>query len=423
MTQTNTPIELPNQPLRISRIDVIKWTLFVLFTGRLFKLEIESRPALSDAVIARWAKESSFMVNGNITNFTRIDGHATNSYQRIVILPGPHKAASTSVQSYLVKLAKDGILNQHNWTWVGKENAKGFSLLARDLLYTYNKTDNLKLEKFQKDTYKQWKDGNSLVVAAEFMDYVAALPELEARLSINNMWSWLPSENRVEAAIMYRSPRVSHLISIWKQQCQFQKAKSSLPWRTSLDKKLRRHKMFGPSPTLAEWLCYGEYPKALRYDIETILTAQLNPFGMAYAYHKYGNANVTLIDMNGTPDGDVPSSVVCDILGLPCSNGKMAGGTEVESAVLNHKSSRTQLGMTDAHLSEAEEVIRDMDCYYYCLLGENIHVLHGKDLIFQDGRMSWERCCQRSEEKDVKTNKKWMANQLIEIGCRAIEET
>jgi hypothetical protein len=65
-----------------------------------------------------------------------------------------------------------------------------------------------------------------------------------------------------------------------------------------------------------------------------------------------------------------------------------------------------------------------MDCHYYCLLGENgVKVLHGKDEVFQDGKMSWEKCCQRSKKKEEETNGKWMAKKLIDLGCHAIAES
>jgi hypothetical protein len=60
------------------------------------------------------------------------------NHQRTVLLPGPHKSASTSVQTYLVNLYNEGILSSYNWEWVGSNYSNGFSDLARQLLYEFN---------------------------------------------------------------------------------------------------------------------------------------------------------------------------------------------------------------------------------------------------------------------------------------------
>lgn len=285
-------------------------------------------------------------------------------------------------------------------------------------------TDEDKLNKFKQVAEEEWGKGNSLIIAAEFLDYVASLAKEEALVSIGRLLDWLPhgAQSNIEVVVMYRSPRASHLVSAWKQQVQFGKTSTTLPWRESLvDGKPLSRKKFGEPPTLAEWLCYATYTGAMKYDLETILSSQLNPFGVAFAYSTYGAANITMIDMTGVPDGDIPSSVTCDIMGLPCEDGKLAVGQETESAQKNHKSESTELGMA---LTEAEEIIRDMDCYYYCLLGENgVKILHGKDVVFQDGKMSWEKCCQRSKKREEDTNGKWMTKKLIDLGCRAVAES
>jgi hypothetical protein len=96
--------------------------------------------------------------------------------------------------------------------------------------------------------------------------------------------------------------------------------------------------------------------------------------------------------------------------------------TKAESAYKNHKSDGVELGMSDSHLAEAEKLIRDMDCYYYCLLGGSVNVLHASDEVFMDGKMSWETCCQRNKKQSEETDGRWMAGQLIQLGCRAVKE-
>lgn len=348
--------------------------------------------------------------------------------QRLVMLVGPHKSASTSVQAYLVKLAKANVLKRFNWSWTGRDNLKGFSDASRYLLVPDMATGKeRKTAKVRREAQADWDTGRSAVAAAEFLDYVAAQPEREARASIKRLWDWLPndtSSNNVEAVVMYRTPRSAHLVSAWKQQVQFRKAITVEPWRESVDKQHRRRKKIPiKPPSLAEWLCKGEYQEVMRYNISTILAAQLNPFGVAYAYHEYGGADVTMIDMAGVKDGDVPSSVVCDILKLPCTaEGKLDSNSEIVSQARNKKVEPTDLGMSDDDLNEAEEIIRDMDCYYYCQLGNNLNVLHAKDEVFADGKTSWMKCCERNMRNGGKIDGRVASERLRGLGCRAYEK-
>jgi len=345
--------------------------------------------------------------------------------QRLVMLVGPHKSASTSVQAYLIKLAKANVLKHFNWSWTGRdESLKGFSGASRYLLMqdTANGKER-KTAKIRREAQADWDRGRSAVAAAEFLDYVAAQPEREARASIKRLWDWLPTDatrsNNVEVVVMYRTPRSAHLVSAWKQQVQFLKAITVEPWRESVDKQHRRRKEIPiKPPSLAEWLCKGEYPEVMRYNISAILAAQLNPFGVAYAYHEYGGADVTMIDMAGVKDGDIPNSVVCDILKLHCTaEGKLSNYGEKPKA-RNKKVEPTDLGMSDDDLNEAEEIIRDMDCYYYCQLGSNLNVLYPKDEVFADGETSWKKCC----ERDIKVDGRVASERLRGLGCRAHEK-
>ncbi|KAL7490129.1 hypothetical protein ACHAW6_015847 [Cyclotella cf. meneghiniana] len=430
------PSKCQTKRKRISLIETSKWTIFVLLVTSLRKFEMEEQATSyftnhirTHTTVDITSARPDPLPNSTTTASPSNRTHTYND-QKIVLLPGPHKSASTSVQRYLVRLAIAGILPQYNWEWIGKDSSKGFSDLAQHLLYEAKVGENDRKLLMQKNVAQdKWYEGKSLVIAAEFMDYIAALPEEQARASIERLFDWLPRSttqtNTVETVVMYRSPRASHLVSVWKQQVQFHKASSNLPWRESLDERHRPRRKFPTSPTLAEWLCYGKYPQAMKYDILTILSAQLNPFGVAYTYHKYGGSDVTIVDMMGVPDSDIPSSVVCNVLRLPCTpEGKLAVNSEVVSSQENHKSETAGLGMSSDHLKEAEIILRDMDCYYYCLLGESVHVLHASDEVFAAGKNSWEKCCQRNKAKKLEqSDGKWMAQQLVQLGCRALEES
>jgi len=368
------------------------------------------------------------------------DSAQKSQRQRLVLLVGPHKSASTSVQSYLVKLEKAGVLGQHNWKWVGNERNKGFAEASRYLLMgDQTTTGERDVDKersvalsLQLMAQEEWDKGTNLVAAAEFLDYAAFLSNDDATVAMNRMKHWLPEKARdgVEAVVMYRTPRASHVVSSWKQQVGFRKARTNEPWRLSLDDDHPQRYELGMPPHFSDWLCRGRWTNVMQYNISTIISAQVNPFGVAYAYHHYLGANVTMIDMAGVSDGDTPSSVVCDMLQLPCKNGKLddsatAAATGVVPKTRNKRPNPTDLAMTADEIEEVEQILRDMDCFYYCRLRDALTVLSGKDDVFIDGKKSWRKCCHRIIDRDDGKNQlldaKTSSKRLVDLGCRAYE--
>ena len=331
--------------------------------------------------------------------------------------------------------AKAGVLGQHNWKWIGEKSSKGFAGASRYLLMGKITTagerdvmeDRTAAESLQQMAKEEWDKGTNLVVAAEFLDYAACLSDKEATLAMERMKQWLPEKARdgVEAVIMYRTPRASHLVSAWKQQVGFQRAWTAEPWRLSLDNGHPKRVELGEPPQFSEWLCRGQWPKVMQYNISTIIAAQVNPFGIAHAYHHYLGADVTMIDMAGVRDGDTPSSVICDVLRLPCNkNGKLGDSSAVIPKIENERPNPADLAMTADEIEEAEKILRDMDCYYFCRLGDALAVISGKDDVFADGSESWKKCCGRimqSDDREKQLDAKVSSKRLIDLGCRAHE--
>ena len=365
--------------------------------------------------------------------------HAARKDQRLVLLVGPHKAASTSVQSFLFALQKQGILGKHGWEWTST-SPKGFRYLRQVL--GINRTDDIGVaasnettveERLRRVTQSAWDRGQNIVLGAEVLDLVAALTEEEAGGAIRNLWDWLPAPRTrpVEVVVMYRTPRRDHLISAWKQQVGFQRAVDGTPWRTTLDESHRKRKDL-PSdlatpPSFARWLCDGTWPQVMKFDVSRIFAAQINPFGVANAYHVHGGANLTILDMAGT-DGDIPSVVVCDVLNLPCTaKGRLEeeelGSANIDhEAVMNKREIKSSLEMADDDLKELEDVIRSMDCYYFCRLGGQVNILYGKDEVFAGGENSWRDCCRRAS-KEIRDIDAAQAFRIIrELSCRALNK-
>ena len=283
--------------------------------------------------------------------------------QRVIILPGPHKSATTSLQSFLDKLSKSGKLGTWDWPASG---GKMFGNVLNSVLFDPKDSSGLQ-KQLRSKIIKAWENGKSIVFGNEDLDYIAVMSPDEAKAALQRLQGLLPqdmvAERDMSATIMYRTPRSSHLISAWKQQIAMAKPGRNWnsPWRTVIGDEPTETE----PPSLSEWLCHGIWEGRIEFHIETIIASWLNPMGLANAFVRYGNVNVTIGDMSGMED--VPNTVACELLQIPCTNdGNIVGQSMQKTILLNKRSNPTELGMTDGDLNEAEEILRRMDCFYYC---------------------------------------------------------
>ena len=418
----------------------------------------ESAPAfvhqVKQNIKQKYSATTNTIANTNTTN---------DSVPRIFILPGPHKTGSTSIQKFFAKLQRKGVLNTFGWSWVGEESSKGMSIIARHLLIPPHLNDNKGPEKsakiakhFGKEATRAWQqEGKNLIVAAEFLDYVAALPAPESRQAVRRLQQWLvpPSstEDKVQqhanihVVVAYRTPRIGHLVSAWNQAIRSDR--TNFPWRTEIDtkktdKEVRRKQKEAP-PTVAEWLCTGTWTGVMTYNISAIISAQVNPWGVAAAYQQHlgDGVQTMLLDMAGVADQDIANVVACDAMHLPCfttnktlaNNPRTGGGRRVHIPKgiqlrhvieTNHRKAPDSTGFDEMEQDELEQILQDMDCYYYCQMGadtsaSNFSILYPTSPIFAGGRQaSFEACCRRVEQRGpfdgVATTKR-----IVDVACRA----
>ena len=333
-----------------------------------------------------------------------------NQRQRVVILPGPHKTATTSVQSFLVRLQKKDKLGDFEWP---AAQSKAFAPVMKSVLFNVDDEMGVRGRK-QEKIHKAWKKGKSIVVGAEILDYVAALTPLEAKPAFERLLNLFPidvvPETDMSVIVMYRTPRASHLVSAWKQNIAMamkSPPKTNKPWRTVLEERFKSE-----PPPLSEWLCTGRWEGRIDFDVEKIIAAQINPMGVADAFVRYGNMTATMGDMSNIHD--VPSTVVCEVLKIQCTD----EGTvkKVEPKVLNQRSNPTELGMDETDMENVEEILRRMDCFYYCNgLKDKLTVLHAQDEMFTDN-MGWNKCC---ESPKYFLDPLSAYRELKSLGCRA----
>lgn len=115
------------------------------------------------------------------------------------------------------------------------------------------------------------------------------------------------------------------------------------------------------------------------FHLETILAAQTNPLGVAHVFHHYGSMTVSVADMSGIDD--LPNTFACEILNVPCTDdGKVVGTEDNKALKLGKRSNPTTLGFNNDEMKHVEEILRRIDCYYYCELRDDI-------VVFRKGGM------------------------------------
>ena len=173
------------------------------------------------------------------------------------------------------------------------------------------------------------------------------------------------------------------------------------------------------APTLAQWLCHGRWEGyvGIGFRVDKVIAAQINSFGIADAFHRYGRMNVTIIDMSGVDD--LPNVVACEILRIPCSQSKKVIGYEHDKDLfLGKRSNPTLLGFNEHEMHHVEFTLRMMDCTYYCALRTNISVLHSNDGMFSHtpNKKGWSNCCENTKNH---RSPKQAYEELKALGCQA----
>ena len=188
------------------------------------RLLVEKMPM---TVIELKAEQSDSMVE-------KMDQSTTN--KRVVILAGPHKTGSTSIQTNFYEWTSRGILA--NWTWAapskhnlehnhlaGMAPAKRFapllSVLRNDTKFTSHSKNFSKkraLSVYVKAFRDAWKSNQNIVFGAEAIDYVAYNKVNGTRIieDLIDLMPWNDKENPLEGSVnditvvvSYRAPRPS----------------------------------------------------------------------------------------------------------------------------------------------------------------------------------------------------------------------
>lgn len=339
----------------------------------------------------------------------------------VVILAGPHKTGTTSTQVCMVDwTTPDAYMPQWSWPVPSDEemnaiNLRGlgaiknfasfFGVLSKQTYFILDGDSNVDaLEEFDRskmvDLYRThmldaWNDGKNIVFGSEQMDWIVSntLPPSVTEDVRNGALEILPwkSQHRllkrenIEAVINYRSPRVEHFLSIWKEEVA---SEAFLMASNDTSPQMREKHMVASQRTFREFL---SQPNANYF--------MVNSLSMALRLLDVG-IRTTVIDLSGIAANGQPGLchvVACDVMGGNCtSDGRLAvladddGGhqkPDVSQEPLNARTHKEeQLGLTPQEIDSINDIVTEYDCGLKASLLEyakcgQLRIIHRHDLF------------------------------------------
>jgi len=289
----------------------------------------------------------------------------TSSWQKaetarqVVVLVGPHKTGSTSIQSAIREWVASGALE--NWSWPVPDRAslvtavknpngqnevipfsgtKGFAPLAIMLRKSRSQAYPQVLRAYQVAFQKAWESERNLLIASEEFDRFTNNPSIvESFLGIlpkcNSLSNDRDSGNyncELKAVVVYRTPRLDHLMPLFHQ--------------------------VGRNMSFSDFILNEKF---------TMYEDILNPLGLAQTLVQ---SNVTTFIINSgavvRSGKEVPEVVACRVLETPC----VADIPLFLQDHLNWENIKTTHNQTlsQEKLVKLGEILEEFDCTYVSLL-------------------------------------------------------
>lgn len=341
----------------------------------------------------------------------------------MVVLMGPHKSASSSVQELFLKYASGQSLDHpafpqahhpslEDWIWpyiIRRRSylpRKGFAPLV---------TEEIGFHKLiWKTMWNDWNSnitGHNMVWGSEELDRFGVAPwsHRNGIQAIQQVIDRMPP-SQLDLVVNYRQPRQDQWISIWKQLYRKQDSSTESSYSNF---------MCDPMEALRIW----EY-----------LDCVANPLGLVQAVlseitppTKNTTTTTTtmtrivvhLMDMQGieSMDRDVGHVIACDVLKVPCTDNHWL--PQIEHPIVKNRRSRPS-GLTEAQLQDMEWVLQQRDCSYRQELD---HAVKNGKLQLHYGDHLWDSCPEDDESLSQVTlshyqNTTWLMDLLqSQVGC------
>jgi hypothetical protein len=407
----------------------------VLDTSQLYEGLIHNAPALQvvdnkepseiTSEMISVVKDSSFdATRSNVTVLVSAVENTTNKnkpttpiffpkrrhVQKVVILPGPHKTGTTTVQYNLYSwILKQKFPGFDEWAWpVPSEdelktlkltlapvprNHKFFALLSTRLvgLKRWGNPEvphSAVIDLYRNAMQRAWDQGKSLLIASEFF-YIFSLDEPERLRQLNNATSGadllqafldilpLPNatvEREIVTAVHHRTPRVDHLVSLWHQTSVYG-AQTLTKGKTD----------FLKASSLSDFITN---PYGLQESM-----SWLNSLGLVHVFAKQ-NIPVILMDTAGAQNKsiDLSTAVACYALGIPCrkhATGQLkflnTAKRRRKSQMLNRRNDTGDRDLDEATLEGIDRLLIEYDCQFQDYMQKQKHIqLLYADNLFRD---------------------------------------
>ena len=282
--------------------------------------------------------------------------------RRLVIAMGPPKTASTSLQNFLATYMSnnndlregssriDAFSDWHYPLFFDRDNGfkeleKGYDHLGfpviKNMVQNVSSSTNLVLASEYLINYKTWLDGNLWQELANWTGVVQ--PEL---------------------VLVSRTPRTSHLVSIWKQLTQ-------VPWKPT----------YGFS--FQELICNTEASAPIERGLGTFS----NPLGVAHNIIFSDSLPVYVLDSGGVAqeDMDICHAFCCSVLKVNCTDDqKWVRG--LEGVTIRSNTRKGDPGLTREQVTQLDRLFQQRDCAYFADLRNHsmFHLLYRSNDLWPD---------------------------------------
>mmetsp|Transcript_6685 Transcript_6685/g.9844 ORF Transcript_6685/g.9844 Transcript_6685/m.9844 type:complete len:423 (-) Transcript_6685:36-1304(-) len=353
--------------------------------------------------------------------------------QRIVILAGPHKTGTSSMQTNLwrwslptfnftsTKYPAPLERNVIDWVWpVSPEIAElemadtlvwdwtpakvYYPLIEalrnsnrktqpRSLFMRYSNADIVKL--YRDLLRKYWERGDNIVFGTEAIDTIMRIPKHEGQALVKRLAKEVVPgrDSEVTVVVVYRIPKIKHLISVWHQ-----------------------HNTKPTDPEFYEWITTTENK-----------LGPLDSLGMINIFLHHTNWNIALVDLEGlTGAGWDPSNfIACEVLDELCVDKKPLElhNAHIAPVIANVRSDKNVPNVPDVALEEIDRVLLGHDCKYIKTLEKwietesetEIEATSRVELHYPKGIYEMMKQCKSMEEKYYSKNRSQMKKKIVAV--------